>query len=598
MSTSFFTKGINSTLMLNKGTNLSYQSTGLAIYTSTEIDRWPLSEFVSAEYIINAEFGKNERETIHATLVAMPGQTAITIYGRTNLSRPLLSVRSNATNSYAQLIVEPASLDVQGSIISFFGNYARSATALVPLNAPAIANSAAWSAVTDATTLTITIPTDKVSGAILVGQLVANSLLPSTASVTSWNSATGTLVISWLTATSIPAATVQQIAFTTAPGEPVNNTSIIQATQNFKSIETQGQVTVKATQPADTLRLIGNSGIVITTDSARKEITFTSQAFNSITVAGQSSLNTAITDSPVLNLVSGTGITMTTDSSINQLTIASRAPTLTTDDALSLTGFNLRIAGGTGITTAVANGKITISTTAAVNSYTSFTDANGKTATAGSQNSAFNFRAGAGVSVAVEDNHATYGDNLLITNTGVTSIAGLTGAVLVDALVAAINTSTGSVNLPIGSTTPNIGAFTTLTASGISTFTTLLEQATIVASAAPTVLNFDVLTSSVIYYTISATTNMQINFRGNSTTTLDSIMNIGRALTVAFINTNGAPAFYPSSHTIDGASITPKWQGGTAPTSGNASSLDVFSYTIIKTAGGTFTLIASQTRFA
>jgi hypothetical protein len=528
----------------------------------------------------------------------MPGQTAITIYGRTNLSRPLLSVRSNATNSYAQLIVEPASLDVQGSIISFFGNYARSATALVPLNAPAIANSAAWSAVTDATTLTITIPTDKVSGAILVGQLVANSLLPSTASVTSWNSATGTLVISWLTATSIPAATVQQIAFTTAPGEPVNNTSIIQATQNFKSIETQGQVTVKATQPADTLRLIGNSGIVITTDSARKEITFTSQAFNSITVAGQSSLNTAITDSPVLNLVSGTGITMTTDSSINQLTIASRAPTLTTDDALSLTGFNLRIAGGTGITTAVANGKITISTTAAVNSYTSFTDANGKTATAGSQNSAFNFRAGAGVSVAVEDNHATYGDNLLITNTGVTSIAGLTGAVLVDALVAAINTSTGSVNLPIGSTTPNIGAFTTLTASGISTFTTLLEQATIVASAAPTVLNFDVLTSSVIYYTISATTNMQINFRGNSTTTLDSIMNIGRALTVAFINTNGAPAFYPSSHTIDGASITPKWQGGTAPTSGNASSLDVFSYTIIKTAGGTFTLIASQTRFA
>jgi hypothetical protein len=119
-----------------------------------------------------------------------------------------------------------------------------------------------------------------------------------------------------------------------------------------------------------------------------------------------------------------------------------------------------------------------------------------------------------------------------------------------------------------------------------------------VASAAPTVLNFDVLTSSVIYYTISATTNMQINFRGNSTTTLDSIMNIGRALTVAFINTNGAPAFYPSSHTIDGASITPKWQGGTAPTSGNASSLDVFSYTIIKTAGGTFTLIASQTRFA
>jgi len=466
MSTSFFTKGTNSTLVLNKGTNLAYQSTGLAIYTSTEIDRWPVGEFVSVEYIINAEFGKNERETIHATMVAMPGQTAITIYGRTNLSRPLVNVRASATNSYAQLIVEPASLEVQGSIVSFFGNYARSTTSLVPLNSPAIANSASWASVSNANTLTINIPPAGVTGNILLGQLISNSLLPSTSTVTAWNSTTGVLIISWLTAASISAASTQQLVFTTAPSEPVNNISIIQATQNFKSIESPGQVTIKATLPGDTLRLLGSSGIVITTDAVTKQVNFANQAFTSVTVAGQTALNTAVTNSSVLNLVAGAGITLTTDSANNQLTLTGRAPTITTGDGLTLTGYNLTIAGGTGIVTSVANGRISISATSIANAYSSFTDSFGTSTTANTASSSFKFRSGTGVSIVVEDNHATYGDNLLITNTGVTSFAGLTGSISTDALLTAINSATGSINLPIGITTPSAGAFTTLSATG------------------------------------------------------------------------------------------------------------------------------------
>jgi len=49
---------------------------------------------------------------------------------------------------------------------------------------------------------------------------------------------------------------------------------------------------------------------------------------------------------------------------------------------------------------------------------------------------------------------------------------------------------------------------------------------------------------------------------------------------------------------MDGSSVTPKWQGGTAPTAGNASSVDVYAYTVIKTANATFTVLASQSRFA
>jgi hypothetical protein len=49
---------------------------------------------------------------------------------------------------------------------------------------------------------------------------------------------------------------------------------------------------------------------------------------------------------------------------------------------------------------------------------------------------------------------------------------------------------------------------------------------------------------------------------------------------------------------VDGSSVTPKWQGGTAPTAGNASSIDTYSYTIIKTGSAAFTILASQTKFA
>jgi hypothetical protein len=49
---------------------------------------------------------------------------------------------------------------------------------------------------------------------------------------------------------------------------------------------------------------------------------------------------------------------------------------------------------------------------------------------------------------------------------------------------------------------------------------------------------------------------------------------------------------------VDGTTITPKWQGGTAPSAGNASSIDSYTFTIIKTASATYTVLASQVKFA
>lgn len=124
------------------------------------------------------------------------------------------------------------------------------------------------------------------------------------------------------------------------------------------------------------------------------------------------------------------------------------------------------------------------------------------------------------------------------------------------------------------------------------------EVVTVSATAATGTINYDVTTQSVLYYTTNASGNFTMNFRGSAGTSLDTLLSTGQSVTVAFLNTNGGTAYYNSAVQVDGSSVTPKWQGGTAPTSGNASSIDIYVYTIIKTGSATFTVAASQTRFA
>ena len=126
------------------------------------------------------------------------------------------------------------------------------------------------------------------------------------------------------------------------------------------------------------------------------------------------------------------------------------------------------------------------------------------------------------------------------------------------------------------------------------------EVATISATAATGTIAYDVTTQSVLFYTTNASANWTVNFRGSSGTSLNTLLAIGQSITVAFLVTNGATAYYNSSVQVDGTTtgVTTRWQGGTAPTAGNASSVDVYAYTIVKTASATFSVFASQTRFA
>ena len=123
------------------------------------------------------------------------------------------------------------------------------------------------------------------------------------------------------------------------------------------------------------------------------------------------------------------------------------------------------------------------------------------------------------------------------------------------------------------------------------------ETTTVSATAATGTVNYDALTQSVLYYTSNASGNWTVNFRGNSTTTMNSFMSTGQSVAVVFAVTQGGTAYYNSAVTIDGTSVTPIWQGGTAPTAGNASSVDTYTYNIVKTGSATYTVFAALTQF-
>ena len=146
--------------------------------------------------------------------------------------------------------------------------------------------------------------------------------------------------------------------------------------------------------------------------------------------------------------------------------------------------------------------------------------------------------------------------------------------------------------------------FNTITGTGSAVFNASplikspREITTVSATAATGTINFDANTQGTLYYTTSASANWTLNVRGDSSTTLNTVMATGDSLTITFLAAQGSTAYYASAFTIDGTSVTPKYQGGTAWTAGNASSTDAYTYVIFKTGSAAYTVFASQTKFA
>ena len=153
----------------------------------------------------------------------------------------------------------------------------------------------------------------------------------------------------------------------------------------------------------------------------------------------------------------------------------------------------------------------------------------------------------------------------------------------------------GDTNIDFNITPKGIGR---ATFNGQGKIESVAEKVTTAATAPTGTIAYDVLTQAVLNYTTAASGNWTLNVRGDGSNSLNSIMDAGESVTIAFITNQTGTAYYNSAFQIDGSSVTPEWQGGAAPTAGNINSLDTYSYTIIKTADATFTVLAALTQFA
>ena len=126
----------------------------------------------------------------------------------------------------------------------------------------------------------------------------------------------------------------------------------------------------------------------------------------------------------------------------------------------------------------------------------------------------------------------------------------------------------------------------------------IIEPASVTAVAPTATTNFYINSGAVQYITANNANNWTLNIAFSAGTTLNAAMTTNDSITCTLVTTNTTTAYYLSAVTIDGTSVTPKWQGGTAPTSGNASSIDSYTFVIIKTGSAVYTVLASQTKFA
>jgi hypothetical protein len=159
-----------------------------------------------------------------------------------------------------------------------------------------------------------------------------------------------------------------------------------------------------------------------------------------------------------------------------------------------------------------------------------------------------------------------------------------------------ISATGGDTN--VGLTLTPKGDLGRITLNGESKVFGMFEGATI-STTFITSFTYDTLTQAVYFQNVNLGANFTVNLRGNASTALNAALNTGESATVALITKQGNTTYYNTSVLVDGTStnVTVVYQGGAAPTAGNASSNDVYTYTALKTAASTYTVLAALTQF-
>jgi len=351
----------------------------------------------------------------------------------------------------------------------------------------------------------------------------------------------------------------------------------------------------------------------------------TTGAGGSININAGASNGSSTGAAGTVTITGGTGNTVTSGGSVNIYSGASAtvyAPIMTLNGSSSTAGGDVSISAGYNNTgTNVAGGNVTLyggngaGTSNAGNVSLSAGNASGS-GNGGTLNLSSGIASGSGAAGNVQITAATSGSGTkgaIVFNTAVGQVMKIDGAGALGLGASGLTGTAGQFLMSNGAgAVPSWGSAVSVSAQNTwtdtqtfsgstSTFAIALKNAkeltNIIAAAPSATQTVYVNNGAVQYFTTNAANNWTINIAFSSGTSLNTAMSIGDSVTVAIMATQGATAYYQSAYQIDGSAVTPKWLGGTAPTAGNASGIDVYNLTIIKTASATYTVLASQSQY-
>jgi hypothetical protein len=142
---------------------------------------------------------------------------------------------------------------------------------------------------------------------------------------------------------------------------------------------------------------------------------------------------------------------------------------------------------------------------------------------------------------------------------------------------------------------PTTGEVSYYTGSQSNTIVYSIENVSIIGAQSGT-YTFDVIDGAQKYSTANAAANLTLNFRGNSTVTMNSLLSNGQSTTTTYVMTTGATAYGVTGVNIDGTGQTIRWVGNITPIQ-YSNTTTAYTFTLIKTGTSTYTVLGSGTRY-
>ena len=184
----------------------------------------------------------------------------------------------------------------------------------------------------------------------------------------------------------------------------------------------------------------------------------------------------------------------------------------------------------------------------------------------------------------------------LIVASGIATVAGQTTLANVNVAsgIATVAGQTSLANVIVSAAATTSGKLTVNSGAGFTGF--LLEGCNIVGDKLSNKFTINLNHGGVHYFTTAESTTTNPNF--TTTAGINTDLAIGETFAVTIVTTAAAAGYSTGARVDAGAVLPVYWAGGSDPSTGASSGLDVYTYQAIKTASATFTILGNLTNFA